>query len=125
LLHDCSYLRILDLGSSGFKGTIPAGVYKLTKLTTLDFSGNQFHDAPIPNAISNLVNLEYVLEWATLGDDDRVTVCSGTASAARSSIHWPVVLPSRRPSCRYFDASDNKNIKGTIPAVLGKLTKLE
>ncbi len=96
-------------------------MYKLTKLTSLDVSHNQFHDAPIPNAISNLVNLVYV-EWATLGDDDRV--CSGTASAARNSIHWHVVLPSRRPSCRDFDASDNKNIKGTIPAVLGKLTKL-
>ena len=95
-------------------------MYKLTKLTLLDVSHNQFHDAPIPNAISNLVNLVFV-EWARLGDDDRV--CSGTASAARNSIH--LVLPSRRPSCRYFDASANKNIKGTIPAVLGKLTKLE
>ena len=56
---------------------------------------------------------------ATLGDDNHV--CSGTA--ARNSI--PVVLPSRRRSCRYFDASANKNIKGTIPAVLGKLTKLQ
>ena len=121
MLHDCSYLRILSLGSSGFKGTIPAGVYKLTKLTILDVNNNQFHDAPIPNAISNLVNLAYVLEWATLGDDKQV--CSGTVTAARNSI--PVVLPSRRRSCRYFDASANKNIKGTIPAVLGKLTKLQ
>ncbi len=93
-------------------------MYKLTKLVYLAVSGNQFHDAPIPNAISNLVNLAYV-EWATLGDDKQE--CSGTA--ARNSI--PVVSPSRRPSCRYFDASANKNIKGTIPAVLGKLTKLQ
>jgi hypothetical protein len=27
-------------------------------------------------------------------------------------------------ACRSFDVSGNKNIKGTIPAVLGKLTKL-
>ncbi len=51
-------------------------MYKLTKLIYLHISSNQFHDAPIPNAISNLVNLEYVLEWATLGDDKQV--CSGT-----------------------------------------------
>ncbi len=53
------------MGNSGFKGTIPAGVYKLTKLVGLDVSDNQFHDAPIPNAISNLVNLECV-EWVKL-----------------------------------------------------------
>ncbi len=35
-------------------------MYKLTKLTGLGVHGNQFHDAPIPNAISNLVNLECV-----------------------------------------------------------------
>jgi hypothetical protein len=60
---------------------------------------------------------------ATLGDDKQVRQCSGTA--ARNWI--PVVLPSRRPSCscQWFDASGNKNIKGTIPAVLGKLTKLQ
>ncbi len=46
--------------ASNFKGTIPAGVYKLTKLTYLSVNGNQFHDAPIPNAISNLVNLQCV-----------------------------------------------------------------
>ncbi len=43
---------------SDFKGTIPVGVYKLTKLTYLGVGDNQFHDAPIPNAISNLVNLK-------------------------------------------------------------------
>ena len=48
------------MSDSNFKGTIPAGVYKLTKLTYLAVSDNQFHDAPIPNAISNLVNLECV-----------------------------------------------------------------
>jgi hypothetical protein len=35
-----------------------------------------------------------------------------------------VVLLLTHPAGRSFDASDNK-IKGTIPAVLGKLTKLE
>ena len=58
---------------------------------------------------------------ATVGDDNHV--CSGTA--ARNSIPVVFKLPSRRRSCRYFDASANKNIKGTIPAVLGKLTKLQ
>jgi hypothetical protein len=45
---------------SGFTGTIPSGVYKLTKLTRLMVFGNQFRDAPLPFAISNLVNLECV-----------------------------------------------------------------
>ncbi len=46
-------LRGLQLGNSGFKpeGTIPAGIYKLPKLTFLDVRNNEFHDAPIPNAI--------------------------------------------------------------------------
>jgi hypothetical protein len=48
------------MSDSNFKGTIPAGVYKLTKLAELGVASNQFHDAPIPNAISNLVNLECV-----------------------------------------------------------------
>ncbi len=62
--------RGLQLGNSGFKGTIPAGIYKLTKLTFLDVRNNKLHDAPIPNAISRLVNLECV-EWSSLGPGTR------------------------------------------------------
>ena len=53
-------VRELYIEDSRFKGAIPAGIFKLTKLSYLYLDGNQFHDAPIPNAISNLVNLMYV-----------------------------------------------------------------
>ena len=52
--------RFLSLAKSGFSGTIPTGIFKLKKLIQLNIEENQFKDAGIPNAISNLVKLTCV-----------------------------------------------------------------
>jgi hypothetical protein len=46
------------MSDSNFKGTIPAGVYKLTKLVYLAVDGNQFHDAPIPSVNRVPINVD-------------------------------------------------------------------
>jgi len=99
-------LSSLGMYDSNFKGTIPAGVYKLTKLMYLAVNGNQFHHAPIPNAISNLVNLQRFYAY-----DNKF---KGTIPAVLGKLTKLEVL----------DLATNA-ISGTIPKELSTLTLLE
>lgn len=72
---------------SGFKGKLPKGLFKLSKLKRLELNGNQLHNGVLPAAFSKLKKLTYGHSYRTR---------SGSV-AVRT---YPALLPLAFEECR-------------------------
>ncbi|XP_059630987.1 receptor protein-tyrosine kinase CEPR2-like [Cornus florida] len=129
-LSSLTNLEIIDVSSNSFSGKFPTWVAKLTRLTVLDLSDNDYDEGEIPESLGNLKNLTFL----NLGASRLRGVIPESIfelkelqtldiSANKISGNFPKSI-SKLQNLNKIELYKN-NLTGELPPGLAKLTQLE